>query len=884
MYRPRGIGLQFINPQRFFLRPGLSRIVSKGRNRKFVKSHSTYLAVTHLTYGNLKHLRNVYSEPQNQVCWSRLSRRFSTQTENGAQNGEVPETLIKVPFLDEKSKGNILNDIISGEGQKDDKNVTKRRNISKATKPNVKTPKSSHKNQNIQKNQKDISVAESLRQGIPTKTNSRLNVGDILKKNIQKREIQKKESNEVTKIIPGFLPRYVRLNYKTINDYSKRMSTLLYLEEQQNLQSSQSLVFTPHDFVLRRYQDPNLINDGFLLDLRISPALQRRFSKLVKLEEEEGAKKDSSGPELGGQNVIFTLDDQELWVGYVRLIPKSEKKYTSRGQDSITVAVKFYKWGFPNFPKNVHKRNAKAMFVSTLTNRTLRAISRLRQSTFVDLVLGKSTIEHKKSRPLLVVLSGKEFNDSQKIAVRSVLEKQITVIQGPPGAGKTSTIHEIILQLLEKKQFPIVVVAASNVAVDNIAEKMISTHEDMLLRVTSIGKEGEYDGNHPLASICSHNKFFKASSPDFQVAIQKFRANPLASSPEEVQAIKNAKKKFLRTQLKTQKVIFTTTNTAAALLVGKSMKFSAVVMDEATQSSEPSSLIPISLPGVKKLVLVGDQKQLSTITNVKGLALSLFERIIRNGTFKSHQMLDTQYRMHPAISKFSRNFIYNGKLKDGVTASDRAMPGIPKNPVLFWDTCGKLREQSISLQTDENNSHPSTYNPGEARAVENILTYLIEKKGIKRSSIGVITPYRGQRNEICSILTRNRKINPLNESARVEIDNDEFSSDSEGSTVQFVSGIMLASVDAFQGREKDFIIMSCVRSNERNIIGFLGDKRRLNVAITRAKYGLILVGDLECLLAGSRLWRNYLGFLEESGSIYKGKNFQYQCVKVTGRK
>lgn len=126
---------------------------------------------------------------------------------------------------------------------------------------------------------------------------------------------------------------------------------------------------------------------------------------------------------------------------------------------------------------------------------------------------------------------------------------------------------------------------------------------------------------------------------------------------------------------------------------------------------------------------------------------------------------------------------------------------------------------------------------------------------------------------ISATLVKDDVINPSNEQMRTEVDIDDLKNDSKPVTIHIVSGIMIASIDAFQGREKDYMIMSCVRSNTKGVIGFLRDERRLNVALTRAKYGLIMVGDKKCLQNGDKLWKEYLQYLDSKKAIHDNDTF-----------
>ncbi|KXI44679.1 UNVERIFIED_CONTAM: hypothetical protein ACS92_02700 [Bacillus cereus] len=130
----------------------------------------------------------------------------------------------------------------------------------------------------------------------------------------------------------------------------------------------------------------------------------------------------------------------------------------------------------------------------------------------------------------------------------------------------------------------------------------------------------------------------------------------------------------------------------------------------------------------------------------------------------------------------------------------------------------------------------------------------------------MITPYAGQRDLISASFKENLLINPEKQEVQVQVDKEDVESDSKAATVHQVNGILVASIDAFQGREKDFIVMSCVRSNSERNIGFLRDRRRLNVALTRARCSLLFVGDAHCL-KGDQLWQSYIESLERKNYV-----------------
>jgi regulator of nonsense transcripts 1 len=274
-------------------------------------------------------------------------------------------------------------------------------------------------------------------------------------------------------------------------------------------------------------------------------------------------------------------------------------------------------------------------------------------------------------------------------------------------------------------------------------------------------------------------------------------------------------------------IVCCTTDCAGAQVL-ENIDFPIVVMDEATQTIEPKVLIPI-LRNARKVVLVGDHCQLGPVVasskaKSAGLGVSLFQRLVQLG-LKPYR-LQMQYRMHPALSEFPSNYFYEGTLMNGVSKRDRTpiqavfpWPD-PDTPMFFFNSTG---DEEVS------DSGTSFINRFEAILVAQIIARLCRAR-VNPRQIGVITPYAGQRFYIKHFLA-----------SAGELPGD------------FYPLIEIASVDSFQGGERDYIILSCVRCNRDSAIGFLKDPRRLNVAITRARMGLIIIGCAR-VLAANRLW------------------------------
>lgn len=434
-----------------------------------------------------------------------------------------------------------------------------------------------------------------------------------------------------------------------------------------------------------------------------------------------------------------------------------------------------------------------------------------------------------------------ELNESQKIAVRSVLESPLSLIQGPPGTGKTVTSATIVYHLTRQVKGKILVCAPSNIAVDQLSEKIALTGLKVV-RVVAKSREA-------LTSAVEHlSLHYQVRHVDDREEselnkLMKLREEAGELSDRDDRRLRFLKRATERELLDAADVICTTCTTAGDPRLS-SLRFRSVLIDEATQAAEPEALIPI-VHGCKQLVFVGDHSQLGPVITEKraaaaGLGQSMFERLVALGIRPIR--LQVQYRMHPALSAFPSITFYEGTLQNGVSADDRksSLAEFPwvdtAQPMVFWSQTGP---EEVSA------SGTSYLNRVEASAVEKAVTHLL-KAGVASDEIGVITPYEGQRAYVVSHFAR---MGPL----RQEVYRD----------------VEVASVDAFQGREKTYIIMSCVRSNEHQGIGFLSDPRRLNVALTRSRLGNVIIGNPK-VLSRQSLWAALLQHYRDRNVLVEG--------------
>ncbi len=418
-----------------------------------------------------------------------------------------------------------------------------------------------------------------------------------------------------------------------------------------------------------------------------------------------------------------------------------------------------------------------------------------------------------------------ELNHSQAHAVRSVLQKSLALIQGPPGTGKTVTSATLVYHLARLDEGPILVVSPSNVAVDHLTDKIHQTG----LRVVRLAARWREDIDTAVSFLALHEQVRNLEGPGSELhRLLALRDQKGELSTSDNNRLNKLSKDAERMILRSAQVICCTCVGAGDHRL-KGLKFRAVVLDEATQAVEPEALIPV-VHGPKQVVLIGDHRQLGPVILSKeaakaGLNQSLFERLINLGIRPIR--LQVQYRMHPCLSEFPSNSFYDGSLQNGVTVGERIRrsldfpwPQGPETPMLFL-SCFAPEEISAS--------GTSYLNRTEASQCEKIVTRFL-RAGILPSQIGVITPYDGQRAHIQQHMQLS---GTLRKDLYLEVE--------------------VASVDAFQGREKDYIILSCVRSNDSHTIGFLSDARRLNVALTRARYGIVILGNPR-VLAKNHLW------------------------------
>jgi ATP-dependent RNA/DNA helicase IGHMBP2 len=453
-----------------------------------------------------------------------------------------------------------------------------------------------------------------------------------------------------------------------------------------------------------------------------------------------------------------------------------------------------------------------------------------------------------------IKLSG--LNDSQNAAVRKIISaKDIAIIHGPPGTGKTTTLVQAIRETL-KNEKQVLVCSSSNTAVDLLTEKL---HREGII-VLRLGNPARISDeviiNTLDAKLTRHESYkdlksYRKTADEYFRMAGKYKRTFGKEEREQRQRFYNEARKLLADariledhiideQFSKAQVIACTPVVSANRMM-RERQFSTLFIDEAAQALEPMCWIPITRS--HRVIFAGDHFQLPPTVKSKlaengGLKETLFEHCmhIKNVSV----MLDTQYRMHEHIMNFSNKRFYGNNLKAHESVknsllSHDAIQYLLNTPVSFIDTAGcgyneLLNPESLSIS-----------NPEEAQLLIRHLKLLLQQyygNGLRDEiSIGVIAPYKEQ----------------------VQYLSNQINEDEELKT--YPMRLAIKTVDGFQGQERDIIYISLVRSNDTKDIGFLNDIRRMNVALTRARKKLVVIGD-SATLSNHKFYKEFLDYIE----------------------
>ncbi|MFW5906795.1 MAG: IGHMBP2 family helicase [Candidatus Natronoplasma sp.] len=645
-----------------------------------------------------------------------------------------------------------------------------------------------------------------------------------------------------------------------------------------------------------------------LVELEREEEMERHEREMRKLSGWEREKKGRAvlnararddGTALGGKSMVkFVrkdgLPETEISVGDLIRVSKKDPLSDDNPSGTVTEKTNYsLKAAFDDKPPGwMYDKVRVDLYVNDITyQRMLDALEKIgdlkgRRRNLIKKLLSEERLDSKDVGE--VYFSNTELNDSQKEGViKAKGSEDLHLVHGPPGTGKTVTCVEIIEQAVDEDK-TVLACADSNTAVDNLVEHLVSRGREVVrvghpARVTPVLRE------HTLDYILEENSAYikaqelrekaldlKDEQDDYTYPSGRWRRGlsneaikSLAEKGKGSRGIPPHKMKEMAKSLEIQEEIdelfdkidqledkavdevlsqaevVCSTNSSSASQAMEDSEFDLCVIDEATQATEPSCLIPTVKAG--KLVMAGDHKQLPpTILNEEakreGLSETMFERLIALYGEKIKTLLRIQYRMHEDIMRFSDDQFYQGAIQADKSVRRHTLSDIvdgegegkfreildPEEPLVLVDTCGSMGERIRAGST-------SKENPGEAVLAAELSGKFCEM-GLEPTDLGVITPYDDQADLI------GKKIGEED----IEVD----------------------TVDGFQGREKEVIILSLTRSNDRNNIGFLKDLRRLNVSITRARRKLVVIADSKTL-SSHPAYKELFDHMEKEGRKVK---------------
>lgn len=458
------------------------------------------------------------------------------------------------------------------------------------------------------------------------------------------------------------------------------------------------------------------------------------------------------------------------------------------------------------------------------------------------ILLGRGPATFAPKSPLQIP----ELNHAQNLAVQQIVAaNEVAIVHGPPGTGKTTTLVHAIRELCKTERC-VLVTAPSNTAVDLLTERLADIGMNVV-RIGNVSRVDESVINQTLELRMSNHiesrniKKVKLEAADARKKAWRFRRKYGAHERQERTRLKKEAKELsawarqleerLIDQILHSAQVVTCTLVGSANKVLQKQKFHTVVIDEAAQAMEAGTWIPITR--ASKVVLAGDPFQLPpTVKSIeakrKGLGISLIEKCINR--LPDVSFLNVQYRMNEDIMGFSNERFYKGQLQADETVKEYRLPISNNRPVEFIDTAGCGFEE----QTGEQGL--SRVNPDEFQILSEHLYQLLEALPADlQPSIAIISPYSRQVKHIKKTVEEDPRLAGI--------------------------PIRISTIDGFQGQESDVVYISLVRSNSKNDIGFLKDYRRMNVAMTRARQKLVVVGD-SATIGGDKFYSAFLDYCD----------------------
>jgi len=467
--------------------------------------------------------------------------------------------------------------------------------------------------------------------------------------------------------------------------------------------------------------------------------------------------------------------------------------------------------------------------------------------------------DHGSGTEAMRQLASSRLNPSQQAAVEKILAAQdLAIVHGPPGTGKTTTLVQAIRALVQRDKGPVLVCAPSNTAVDLLSERLSDTGLNVL-RVGNPAKVSEQLQSLTLDSRMADHpmikeiKKMKKKAAEFRDMAHKYKRSFGPAEREQRKALFNEAHAILKEVERTEQYIIddilSRAQVVTATLVGanhytvRGLRYTTAVIDEAGQALEPACWIPVLK--AQRLVLAGDHCQLPpTIkSDDSGLEVTLLEKLVKKYP-EAVVLLEEQYRMHEQIMSYSSNTFYEGRLRAHATVAGHTLfEGA--GPLNFIDTAG--------CGYDERIEGKGITNPEEAAFLVRHVTQLVNELAGHYSvgdfpTLAIISPYRNQVRLLQDLVAQSTALKP------------------------YAAKITVNTIDSFQGQERDIVYIGMTRSNADSRVGFLSEIRRMNVAMTRARKRLVVIGDSATL---SRLpfYAGFISYAEGHGAYQSAWEF-----------
>lgn len=490
--------------------------------------------------------------------------------------------------------------------------------------------------------------------------------------------------------------------------------------------------------------------------------------------------------------------------------------------------------------------------------KTLRRLIKLEKGRTLELIpvlLGEKEPTYREVTPH----QGVGLNDSQNAAVSKIVgTNEMATIHGPPGTGKTTTLVEAICAVLQTEN-QVLVCAPSNAAVDLLVERL-HQQQVSVLRLGHPGRVDEEVLSHTLDVQLSQHpdskmlKDLRKKSEEYKKLGFKYKRKFGREERAERKLLLDEARKFKDDAMHLEDhmiyQLLQEAQVVACTLIGansdylRNRSFSTLFVDECSQAIEPANWVPILK--ADRVIMAGDHQQLAPTIKSKeaakaGLEDTIFSRCIR--TFGSTAMLKVQYRMQPEILEFSNQKFYRGEMQTGENVFNRRQ--VFDKTLTFIDTAGCGFDEEVNPET------LSTFNKEQGQFSLKLIDLLLEKyPDAKHMSMGIIAPYRAHLEILRQGIVHYAWFEELQKQ------------------------ITIQSVDGFQGQERDIILIDLVRSNSRGEVGFLSEIRRTNVAMTRARFRLIMVGD-SATLSNFKFYDELIAFCQEKGSYESAFEYLY---------